>query len=252
LGAVVGAALASAVGYIQAMNKLGGNNGVDINGVVGTEGVIVTPRLGKVFTELVQAARVAVSGRTIIDFVIMASARVPALAAALDVPVAASIFSAVESGTPLGWAIAGAVGLVVNLLESAPDPNAHGSVMADRDQAGEWESFLMAQLGSGNAVSLLSWQGLFSAQNGGGQGVYANRPKVGDWETWTLIDNQDGTISLRTHDGHFLCAEQGGGRECQANRTSIGTWEKFYLFNLPSGKVALQTHDRRKYVSVQR
>ena len=247
----VGAAIGAAVGYIHLVNKIGGSHGVDINGVIGTEGVIVTPRLGKIYDELIQAARLAVSGRTILDFVLMASAKVPALAAALDVPVAASIFSAVASGTPLGWAIAGAVGLVVNLLESAPDPNAHGAVMADRDQAAQWESFLLGQLGNGNKASLLSWHGIFSAQNGGGQGVYANRTQVGDWETWTLIDNNDGTVSFQTYDGHYLCAEEGGGRECQANRTAIGSWEKFYIVNLPDGKVALKTHDKGKFVSVQ-
>jgi hypothetical protein len=247
----VGAAIEAASGYIELINSLGGSHGVDINGVLGVEGVLVTPRVGKIYGELIQGVRYVVSGETIMDFIVRASAGVPALAAALGVPVVASIFSAVASGTPLGWAIAGGVGLVVNLFESAPDPNAHGSVMADRDQAQQWESFFMGQLGNDNKVSLLSWVGLFSAQNGGGQGVYANRLKVGDWETWTLIANSDGTVSFQTHDGHFLCAEQGGGQECQANRTSIGTWEKFYLVNLPDGKIALKTHDKGKFVSVQ-
>jgi hypothetical protein len=37
----------------------------------------------------------------------------------------------------------------------------------------------MAQIPPGNQVALLSWQGLFSAQGGGGADVYANRVEVG-------------------------------------------------------------------------
>jgi hypothetical protein len=128
--------------------------------------------------------------------------------------------------------------------------NEHGAVMADRDQAAEWESFNLLQLDGGH-VALLSWQGFFSAQMGGGAGVYANRPQVGEWETWTLIGNGDSTVSFQTSNGHFLCAEEGGGRECQADRTSIGDWEKFQLVNLPDGKVALRTRNAGKFVSVQ-
>ena len=109
----------------------------------------------------------------------------------------------------------------------------------------------MGSIGDGSKISLLAWQGFFSAQMGGGHGVYANRPQVGPWETWTLIDNHDGTISLQTNDGHFFCAEEGGGRECQADRTAIGNWEKFYLVNLSDGRVAFKTHDKGQFVSVQ-
>lgn len=238
----IAAGMLAASGYIELINKLGGSNGVDVNGVVGTIGEIVTPRVGKFYGELIQAARLAVSGRTILDFLVLASAKVPQLGAALNLPVVASVFAAVESGTPLGWAIAGALGFAIDLSAPAPDPNAHGHIWADRDQPGPWESFILAHLSDGNKVSLLSWQGLFSAQFGGGQDVYANRPQVGDWETWTLIDNNDGTVSFRSFNGHYLSAEQGGGAAVYVNRTAIGDWEKFVLVNLPDGKVALKTH----------
>ena len=246
---IIAGELAGAIGYIETINYWGGSNGVDINGVAGTMGLIVTPRVGKVYGALIDAARLAVSGRTILDFIIMASSKIPELAAALEIPAAAQVFSLVSSGTPLGWALAGGIGYVADALE--PSPDIHGSVMADRNQALEWESFTLATIAPGNQVSLLSHVGLFSAQGGGGQGVYANRTQVQDWETWTLFDNGDGTASLRTIDGHFLTAEEGGGRECQANRTAIGNWEKFYIVNLPNGKIALRTHDQGKFVSVQ-
>ena len=251
------AAVLAASSYIVLINRLGGSNGVDINGVLGTTGVIVTPRVGNFYGELIQAARLAVSGRTILDFLIIASGQLPELGAALNLPVVAGVLGAVESGTPLGWALAGALGLVVDLTQSAPDPNAHGHIWANRDQPKAWERFILAQLGEDNEVALLSWQGLFSAQFGGGQDVYANRPQLGEWETWTLIDNSDGTVSFRTFNGNYLSAEQGGGEAVYANRTSIGDWEKFHLVNLPDGKVALQTHlftgfpPLQKFVSVQ-
>ena len=253
----IAAALLAASGYILLVNELGGSNGVDVNGVVGTQGVIVTPRVGKFYGELIQAARLAVSGRTILDFLVLASKEVPELGAALNLPVVASVLAAVESGTPFGWALAGALGLAVDLLQPAPDPNAHGHIWANRDQPGDWESFILANIGDGNKVSLLSWQGLFSAQDGGGQDVYANRPQVGDWETWTLINHDDGTVSFESFNGHYLSAEQGGGAAVYVNRTAIGDWEKFELVNLPSGKIALRTHLAtgfpilQHYVSVQ-
>jgi hypothetical protein len=247
----VAAALNASIGYIELVNKLGGSNGVDINGVVGFEGLVVTPRVGKFYEELIQAARLVVSGRTIVDFLVIASGDIPALGATLGIPVVASVLTAVEAGNPLGWALAGALGLVVDLTQTAPDPNQHGHIWANRDAAAQWESFILASVAPGNKVSLLSWQGIFSAQGGGGNDVYANRPQVGDWETWTLIDNNDGTVSFKSFNGNYLSAQLGGGTGVYANRTTIGTWEKFYLVNLPDGKIALKTHDLGKFVSVQ-
>ncbi len=109
----IAAALAAAVTYIEIVNKLGGSNGVDINGVVGVEGVIVTPRVGKLYGELIQAARLVVTGRTIVDFLIIAGGQVPALGAVLGISTVASVLTAVEAGNPLGWALAGALGLAV-------------------------------------------------------------------------------------------------------------------------------------------
>jgi hypothetical protein len=185
------------------------------------------------------------------DLVIRAASLSPPLAQALEIPVVATIFAEVAKGTPLGWALAIGVGAIENIFEGAePDINDHGAVHADRDQALEWESFLLGRIDDDH-VALLSWQGLFSAQMGGGHGVYANRVEVGEWETWRLIDHGDGTVSLQTFDGHWLCAEEGGGRECQVNRTEVGELEKFVLEELPGGKVALRTTALGKYLSVQ-
>lgn len=80
--------------YIKIMNKLGGDNGVDINGVLGVHGVIVTPRLGGLFERMADLARFAVSGRTILDFVVRVAGGSPTTAAAFEIPWSAA------SGTP--------------------------------------------------------------------------------------------------------------------------------------------------------
>jgi hypothetical protein len=242
--------LEASAAYIWAVNELSGNRGVTINGRITSVGVVVTPHWGPLFDTMVHAARLGVSGRTITEFLVQAAAHSPVIAEALRIPVVAQVFGAVLSGTPLGWALAGAMGLAVDLLMPAPNPNEWGAVHANRSAAHKWEAFWLGSLG-GDRVALLSWQGHFSAQFGGGAGVYANRPLIGEWETWKLIRNADGTISLQTFTGHFLCAEAGGGRECQANRTVIGDWEKFHLVHLPEGQVALKTKVSGQFVSVQ-
>jgi hypothetical protein len=254
-GDAVAAALGGAAGTILMLDAVGGDKGVDIYGVVEVTGVIVTPHLSGMFGTLIQAAQVALSGNTVtlVEFILKASGLTPALASALGLQVAANVFSAVAAGTPLGWAIAESFGAILNLFEPAPDPNQHGGVHADRDTVGDWERFIMVQLENGNHIALLSWQGLFSAQGGGGGDVYANRPQLGPWETWTLIWNQDGTFSFQSTNGHFLTALNGGGSGsyCLSDRTAIGDWERFDLQNLPGGHIAIKTHAQGKYLSVQ-
>lgn len=253
--AIVYAAILAAIPYILTIDKIGGNHGVEINGVAGANGVIVTPHGSGLYAQLLQAGRLAVTGKTIIDFLISASGNIAPLGNALGFSVVGGVLGQVLQGTPLGWAIFAALGLgIVNKLLPEPDPNQHGGIHADRTQVGEWERFMLGQLGNGNQVSLLSWQGSFSAQNGGGGDVYANRPQVGPWETWNLIDNHDGSVSFQSNDGHhYLTALNGGGGGsfCLANRTTIGTWERFLIENQPQGHIALMTHDKRTYLSVQ-
>ncbi len=253
LAPMVLAAIGAGIGYITAMDKFGGNQGVDINGVVGTMGIVVTPRLSGFGAQLMQAARIAVTGRTVIDFVIAASSQVAPLGSALGTAAAGTVLKELLSGTPLGLAVALGVGLLIDKALPAPDPNEHGGVHADRTKVDLWERFVLAQLGNSNQVSLLAWQGLFSAQGGGGGDVYANRPQVGPWETWNMIDNHDGTVSFQSNNGHYLTALNGGGNGsyCKSDRTAIGAWERFFIVNQTNGHIALRTHDKGTFLSVQ-
>lgn len=253
LGSLIATIMGAEAQYISFMDTLGGNQGVDINGVVGTEGIIVTPHASGMAETLLQAARVAVAVATIVDFLLKASGQIGTLGSQLGVTVAATVAASVGTGTPLGWALAGAFGTVIKLLEPAPNQNDFGAIKADRTTVGPWETFILAAFPTGNYVAILSWEGLFSAQNGGGADVYANRPTVSTWETWTLIHNPNGTVSLQSTNGHYLTAtnEGGNGSYCMSDRTAISNWEQFYIVNQPGGHIAIKTHDQGTYLSVQ-
>lgn len=247
-------ALAASIAYIHAVDLLGGNNGVEITGVIGTNGLIVTPRLKGVFAQFANLARKDMAAATVLDWVIQAVGMSPALATALQFEPLATVAAAVAAGTPLGVALAAAAlgKAIEEIFSDNPDPDDHGAVHADRVAVGEWESFLMGENGDGS-VSLLSHMGLFCADRAGGWGVHANRPRVGEWERWTLISHGDETVSLRSSNGHFFVAESGGGPDqvCNADRTAIGDWERFWLEPLDGGRVALRTFSNNRYVSVQ-
>jgi hypothetical protein len=252
LGEAVAGAIGGAAGVIQLVDAIGGDQGVDVQGVANIEGVLVTPHASGFVAKLIEGARLGVTGATIMDFIIGAGSGSSAIASTFGIPVAAEVFSRIASGTPLGWALAATAGAIVNLLLPTPDPNDHGGIHADRTVVGDWERFVLSAQPK-DQISLLSWQGLFSAQNGGGADVYANRPQQGPWETWTLINNGDGTVSFRTNNGHFLTATNGGGdgSYCMADRTATGNWERFYMQLLGDGHVTIRTHDKGTFLSVQ-
>ncbi|MGA2600026.1 MAG: hypothetical protein ABSH09_23905 [Bryobacteraceae bacterium] len=251
----VTATLSLAKSYIKLMDDLGGSQGVDVQGVIGVNGVIVTPHVSGIYQEMIQGARTGVGIATVADFLIALASAVPAAGAGLGIQAVAAAFAAVAAGSPIGWAVAGAAGVAVNLLLPAPDPNEHGGIHADRTTAGAWEKFLLSQIPPGDMVSILSWLGLFSAQNGGDDtgDVFANRPKLGQWETWAILNNSDGTVSFKSLNGRYLTATNGGGpgSYCLVNATAIGPNEKFHLENLPGGHIALKTAAKGTYLSVQ-
>ena len=222
-------------------------------GVVGVNGVIVTPHVSGMYQKMIEGARAGIAAATNVDFIIALAKAVPSVGSELGIQTVATVFAAVAANTPLGWALAGAAGAAINLLLPAPDPNEHGGIHADRTTVGPWESFILSEIPPGSLVTVLSWQGLFSAQNGGGGDVFANRPQRGPWETWALLDNHDGTVSLKSTNGPYLTATNGGGpgSYCVASAPTIGPNEKFHLENLPNGHIALKTAAKGTYLSVQ-
>jgi len=248
------AALTTLTAYIVVIDRVGGNNGVDITGVEGAAGAIVTPHGSPAYAWLSQAANIAVDvGRTIGDFVIKAAGQIRTLAQAVTSEPA--VLTEVALGQPVIAAVAGLLnGLFGQGAPPPSNPNTFGAVKANRTNPQDWESFVLMAVDNGQ-VALLSWQGFFSAQGGGGSSVYANRSAVQDWEHWTLIRNDDGTLSFRTHDnGHYLGTSATADSSCYADQWQIAqqpaiTWCRFILGQLPAGHITLRASTG--YVSVQ-
>src|SRR5262249_34443301 len=156
--------------------------------------------------EAAELVRIALAGKTLLEWIVVAASNASPLATALNISAVATTFSLVSAGTGLGWALSLAVGLAIDELLDEPDPDAHGTIVADRAEAKEWESLTFA-FGDNDEVTVLSHMGFLSAQNAGGFGVFANRPTVGDWERWRLAHNDNGTVSLRSSNGHYFVAE---------------------------------------------
>ncbi len=104
-----------------------------------------------------------------------------------------------------------------------------GSVVANRNSRGAWETLILEDRGNGQ-VSLRAPSGhYFCAENGGGFEIVANRSAVGPWELFTLENLGNNQIALRAANGQYLCAEGSGGGPVVANRNALGAWETFTL-----------------------
>lgn len=244
--------ISGTLAWIETVNGLGGNNGVIIIGTLDSVGILVVPRLmpGQL-VHAVEEATIAAAGRTVVELLVAGSAYAPQLAAMLQIPIVARAFSLVSSGTPLGWALSYAIGLALGEIVGQPDPDEHGTIRADRQEAHAWEGLIVEAIDDKDTFALLSHVGFLSARGGGGSAVFANRTEVGSWERWTMVHNPNNTISLRSSAGSYLVTEDGGGKECNANRNAIGSWEQFEPVALPDGKVALRTFVKKTFVSVQ-
>lgn len=237
------AAVEAVIGYVALIDEIGGNRGVDVTGVIGTQGVIVTPQELGAYGWLVKGTAIAIAaGETIANFVMKVASVVPAVAKGVcSTP---GIITLLATGGNLP--IAAVVGLLNGIFgkHDATDTTA-GAVKADQPSIGGQETFVLIGVGKGNdQVALLSWQGFFSAQQGGGAQVYANRAVASIWETWTLLRNSDGTVSFRTFDNqHYLGTSSIPDHSCFADQTqnSPGGWCRFKMQDLGGGHVALKT-----------
>lgn len=106
-----------------------------------------------------------------------------------------------------------------------------GVLLANREQASQWETFAVKDLGAGK-VALVAANGKYvSADRSLGGRVKADRDVAGDWETFELVDQPNGGLSLRTTEGRYVCADLGltGWEQGMlvANRDSAAEWETF-------------------------
>ena len=119
--------------------------------------------------------------------------------------------------------------------------NGGGTVNANRDSKGSWESFSLnleqakyfaGCIQSGDLVSISTSDGYyFSAQSNGN--LDADRTSLGSWETFSLINHDDNSgclesndqISLRSTHNKYIVGENDG--DAHADRADIGSWEIF-------------------------
>lgn len=115
--------------------------------------------------------------------------------------------------------------------------DAVGTVIANRETAGPWETFTLEA--HGTQVALKTSGGFYwCAENGGGATLHANRTKVGPWERFTVERQPDGTVALRTSKGPYVSADLGLDGLLVADRPKIGPWERFQASYTGTGGVA--------------
>lgn len=94
----------------------------------------------------------------------------------------------------------------------------------NRDAAGPWEKFIVADAGRGKIA--LQYQGKCVSSENGTQPINCNRAAIGPWEQFEWIRNPDGTVSFKGSNGKFIFSE-GGTTAMTCNRTTAESSEKF-------------------------
>jgi subtilisin family serine protease len=122
--------------------------------------------------------------------------------------------------------------------------NGGGSVNANRDAVGPWETFAVEDLNGGDLqdgdpVAFRTGGGWYlQAPAGGGDRFLATGTTVGSEETFTIVVLNDpgsrvedgDSVALRSVNGYYVVAEGGGGGQVNCNRTAIGAWETWGIW----------------------
>jgi len=98
------------------------------------------------------------------------------------------------------------------------------AIVANRDEAREWETFHLEHLGN-NRVALRTHHGRYMCAEPSGY-VIGNRENRGEWEAWVLERIEGDRVALRSHHGRYLRAthdgrvhtEHGHIKECETFR----------------------------------
>lgn len=118
-----------------------------------------------------------------------------------------------------------------------------GTVNADRNSPGSWETFTLEDFNGGNLhdgdqVALRTDGGWYlQAEYGGGGAFLAAGAGAWAWETFTVVLRSGGDsrvddgelVALRSMTGHYVVAEDGGGGIVNSNRSGIGPWEEWTI-----------------------
>ena len=197
-GPEIAAALVVSQGYLETIDLIGGNNGVNISGVLGA--MIVTPAGIPIIGEAFQFLSGIING-----------------AANIIATAASAIFHGF--GHVFGFAGRGQLHANENnigdeerfVLTKLPNgkiaicaytgffcADSDDWVNADRSAPKQWEEWDLI-VNADSSVSLKSYKGKFVATDlGQGNRLAANRDVAAQWEMYQMIWNGDGTMSLKS------------------------------------------------------
>lgn len=189
---------------IVAMDNLGGRNGVEISGSIGSPILLILPRPKGVFGSVFKT--VADIGKFIVEY---------------------------HPYTLLASLYLKGIEAVIGLFGKGK-----GEVYANAGPIGENEKLSMITCTDGR-IGILSYRGYFTADDDT-KSVIANREDLLDYEKWTMIQHPDGRVSFRSHPGKWMCADRNVGKRVMVDRSDPGEWEKFTVHFPSAGLVALQ------------
>jgi len=130
--------------------------------------------------------------------------------------------------------------------------NGGGSTLvANRDQIGDWETFEVIDLGKGN-IALKSYNGYYVSAYNDGEDIYVNGDKIDKRQIFQLVKLNNNKVAFKTYEKNYIYAENGGGGKVAGGKKKIGDWETFELIKIPEdsqGKVYLTAVANEKNVT---
>lgn len=193
------------------MDAIGGNNGVEISGNVGSDQILILPHASGIWGAVVH---------TVEDVT-----RILALA------------------NPAVFTATIGIGLLGHFVGAA-----RGEVHCDENAAGSEETFGCITT-TGGFVEIISFNGYFTADSDD-RLVYANRGQAQRDEKFRLIHNANGTVSFQSRMGTYICADRNrGNKRVSVDRNAIGEWEQWTIVPVGNGKIALR-ESQGQYASV--
>lgn len=97
---------------------------------------------------------------------------------------------------------------------------------ADRDNAREWETFEIIDLGK-EYIALKGYNGDYVSVSNDKNGVFVNGKEIGKRQSFKLVSLGSNKVALMAYNNNYICAEGGGGGKVVADRKKIGNWETF-------------------------
>lgn len=98
--------------------------------------------------------------------------------------------------------------------------------LANRDQASDWETFSMVELGNGE-VAFYSYKNRFlSAELHSTKEISGTRENIGAWEIFRVVKLEKEFIAIQASNGKYISLDEKSGK-LYATATSIGKNEKF-------------------------